>query len=53
MIKITVKTSDKREIVDITDRINGELGKQNISNFTGRKWPTGFGHLAESGISRT
>lgn len=30
MIRLTVKTQKKKEIVDITDEVNGELKKQNF-----------------------
>lgn len=32
MIKLTIKTQNKKEIVDITDRINEELKKQDVRN---------------------
>lgn len=32
MVKITVKTSKKREVLDITNEVNGELKKQKIQN---------------------
>lgn len=32
MVKITINTSTKREVLDITDLINEEIGKQNVQN---------------------
>ena len=32
MVKIIVKTSEKRQVIDITDLINQELEKQNFKN---------------------
>lgn len=32
MVKITIKTSNKKEVLDITDKINEELQKQNIKD---------------------
>lgn len=32
MMKLTVKTTDKRQAVDITDQINQEIQKQNYKN---------------------
>ena len=32
MIKITVKTSNKKEVLDITDIVNEEIGKQKVQS---------------------
>ena len=32
MIKLTIKTSRKEEVIDITDGVNGELKKHNVQN---------------------
>ena len=32
MLKVIIKTQQKRQVVDITDLVNKEIGKQNIQN---------------------
>lgn len=55
MIKIFIQTSTKREVVDITDKINEVLEKQQIKDGVCNLFVTQttcFRNLAESGVNR-